>query len=87
MMTISICAFVSVLAAASPTVSYQHQARAHANGGPSASQAVPQADRMTRQGSINGRGQVWRSADVRGVSPGPLARTSTSARSFLIAGK
>jgi len=76
MMTISICAFVSVLAAASPTVSYQHQARAHANGGPSASQAVPQADRMTRQGSINGRG-----------SPGPLARTSTSARSFLIAGK
>lgn len=86
-MTISICAFVSLLSAASPSVSYQHQARAHASGGPSASQGVAQVDHMTRQGSINGRGQVWRSSDVRVGSPRTEARSSTPARSFLIAGK
>jgi hypothetical protein len=87
MTTISICAFVSLLSAASPTVSYQHQARARTNGGQSASQGVAQVDRMTRQGSINGRGQVWRASDVQVGSPRTVARSSTSAHSFLLAGK
>jgi hypothetical protein len=85
-MTISICAFVSLLSVASPTVSYRHPAGSHANGAHSTSQDVAQVDRMTRQVSINGRGQVWRSSDVRGGSP-TVARSSTSTRSFLIAGK
>jgi hypothetical protein len=87
MMTISICAFVSLLAAASPTVSYRHQAGSHAGGAQSASQGVAQVDRMTRQGAINGRGQVWRSSDVRVGSPTTVAHSPTSIHSFLIAGK
>lgn len=86
-MTISICAFVSLLSVASPTVSYRHPAGSHASGAQSASQAAAQVDRMTRQGSINGRGQVWRPSDVRVGSPPTVARSSTSSRSFLIAGK
>jgi hypothetical protein len=83
MTTISICAFVSLLSAASPTVSYQHQARARATGG----QSVAQVNRMTRQASLNGRGQLWRVSDVQVGSPTTLARSSTAARSFLVAGK
>jgi hypothetical protein len=85
MMTISICAFVSLLSAASPTASYHY--RAQANGGQSASPAVAQVNRMTRQASINGRGQVWRASDVQVGSPRTVARSSTSAHSFLLAGK
>jgi hypothetical protein len=87
MTTISICAFVSLLSAASPTVSYHHQARAQANGGPSASPPVAQVDRMTRQGSINGRGQLWRASEAQVGSPRTVGRASTSAHSFLLAGK
>jgi hypothetical protein len=87
MTTISICAFVSLLSAASPTASYRHPAQDHATAGQSASQGVAQVNRMIRQGSLNGRGQVWRPSDVQVGSPRTMARSSTSTHSFLLAGK
>jgi hypothetical protein len=87
MMTVSMCMLVSILSAASPSASYRHYAGSHATGEQSASQPVAQVNRTVRVGSINGRGQVWRTSDVRVESPATAARPTTMARSFLVAGK
>ena len=88
MMTVSMCMLVSILSAASPSASYRHDAASHATGGQSASQPVAQVNRTMRVESINGRGQVWRTSDVRAGSPTTTAaRPSMMARSFLVAGK
>ena len=87
MMTVSICVLASLLSVASPTVSYRYQSGTRSSGAQSAPQGVGPVDRMIRQGTINGRGQVWRSPDAQVGSQTTAARSSTTARSFLIAGK
>jgi hypothetical protein len=87
MMTVSICALVSVLSAASPTVSYGSHARSQPSEVRTAPQGPAHVDRITRQESINGRGQVWRSSEVRVGSQPSAARSPTTNHSFLITGK
>jgi hypothetical protein len=82
MMTVTVCAFVgSLLSVASPTTSYRHQA--------AVAQSAPPAQvvRMTRQGALNGRGQVWRPADTGIGSATAMDRRLTVAHSFSIAGR
>jgi hypothetical protein len=87
MMTVSICALVSVLSAASPNVSYRSHPGSQPSGVRTASQGSAHVGRITRQESLNGRGQVWRSSDVRVGSPTTAARSPTTIHSFLIDGK
>jgi hypothetical protein len=86
-MTVSVCALASLLSAASPTVSYRFHAGSQAVRSHGAPEDVARVQRITRQGSINGRGQVWRSSDVRLGSPTTAAPTPTTAPSFLTTGK
>jgi hypothetical protein len=87
MMTVSICVLASLLSVASPTTSYRHQSGARSSEAQSAQQGVAPVDRMTRQATINGRGQVWRSPDAQVGLQTTVARSSTTAHSFLVAGK